>query len=421
MIPAASWRRHAGIDLTGTERQVHCNMRKHYVVQLDKTKDRARCRQWQLRVDSLKMTPSGATSWTTRKVSGVTWTQANEMCDRWAADLDEGRAVVPSRKWTFCEYREHWIECCRAEGLYATGTLGAREDQLAVAGRYLDGYRLDEITASAINSALAAMKRGESPSGRELSGSYMRCIVTAVRLMLEHARKAGEIASNPAADVATPKIDTPEKRPLSMAETKALESALDPADWRHRAVILLAETGMRQCEVLPPNPMLWGAWDERAGLLRVTGSKNENGLRLVPVNRTLAEMLTLARFHVQLALGVDDVSDYAILCDDGGRARGYDALSDWWRSRRASFGLDWVGLHQLRHAMVTDLLANGATLKEAQGIIGDKTGSIVLGVYAHASFEERAEAMRALDEARRVQNLYKKTGSGYGTNDILGS
>lgn len=386
-------------------------MRKHYVVQLEK-KDRAKCRQWQLRVDSGKKTPSGNISWATEKVTGVTWTQANDKCDKWAADLDEGRAVVSRKNWTFGEYRRHWIECCEAEGVAAPRTISTRRRNLAAVGMHLDGYRLDEITTPIINSTIAAMRRGESPSGKPLSGTYARKIVGAMRLMMEHARKAGAVPSNPAMDAIAPKDDTPEKRPVRMAETKAIESSLDPADWRHRAVILLAETGMRQCEVMPPDPMLWSAWDERAGLLRVKSSKNENGLRIIPVTQTLAETLAIARFHVQLALGVDDVSDYPVLCDDGGTARGYDALLKWWQKERGRWGLDGVGLHRMRHSMVTDLLANGATLKEAQDIIGDKSGSTVLGVYAHTTVEQRAKAMRELDEARgRVQDLYKKDGS----------
>lgn len=385
-------------------------MRKHYVVPLGR-KDRAKCRQWQLRVDSLKKTPKGAISWKTKKVDRVTWTQANEMCDRWAADLDEGRAVIARRDWTFGEYRVHWIECCHAEGTRAPRTVSSLKKRLSVVGRHLDRYRLDDITAALVNSATAALRRGESPSGKQLSGSYTRKIVSAVRLMLEYARKEGEIASNPAIDATAPKDDTPEKRPVPPSETRSIEAQLDPADWRHRAVILLAETGMRQCEVLPPNPMLWSAWDERAGLLRVTDSKNANGLRIVPVTDTLAEALAIARFHVQLSIGGDDVSSYAILCDDAGKARSYSTLWNWWDGARGAWGLGDVGLHQLRHAMVTDLLRNGATLKEVQAIIGDKSGSVVLGVYAHASMEERTRAMCDLDNERRVQYLYKKARS----------
>ena len=60
---------------------------------------------------------------------------------------------------------------------------------------------------------------------------------------------------------------------------------------------------------------------------------------------------------------------------------------------------------------MTDLLAIGRSLKEVQDIIGDKSGNVVLGVYAHSSMEQRSDAMRELDERRRVQDLYKKDGS----------
>lgn len=385
-------------------------MRKHYVVPLEK-KDRAKCRQWQLRVDSGRKTPTGAISWKTRKIEDVTWTQANEECDRWAADLDEGRAVMPDRTWTFAQYREHWLSCCEAEGIIAPGTLKARKTEIMAAGLHLDPYPLTDIDTSTVNAMTVALRRGESPSGRPLGGTYVRRVVGATSLMMDHARKAGAVPCNPVDDAFVPKDDTPEKRAITMSEKSRIEETLDPADWHARAVMLLSETGMRQCEVLAPNPMLWSAWDEDAGILRVSDSKNANGLRLVPVNETLRQVLALSRFHVQLALGEDDVSGYPILCDDGGETRSYMALYHWWCVRRVKFGLDGMGLHQLRHSMVSDLLRNGATLKEVQEIIGDKSGAVVLGTYAHSTFEERAEAMRSLDERRRVQDLYKKDGS----------
>lgn len=385
-------------------------IRKHYVVPLEK-KDRAKCRQWQLRVDSLKKTPKGTISWKTRKETGITWSQANDLCDAWAVELDEGRAVIPDKVWTFRQYREHWIDCCKAEGNVAPGTVRARITEITAAGHILDPYLLLDVDTAAVNAMTAALRSGDSPSGRQLSGTYTRRVVGAVRLMMDHARKAGCIPYNPVDDAFVPKDDTPEKRPVTMRDLATVEATLDPADWHGRAVLLLAETGMRQCEVLKPDPMLWSAWDENAGLLRVRDSKNENGLRLVPVNETLRKVLTIGRFHVQLALGEDDISGYPILCDDAGECRSYLALYHWWCARRDKFGLQGVGLHQLRHSMVTDLLANGASLKEVQDIIGDKSGNVVLGVYAHSSLEQRAAAMQSLDERRRVQDLYKIDGS----------
>lgn len=385
-------------------------MRKHYVVPLEK-KDRAKCRQWQLRVDSLKKTPSGRISWATQKVVGVTWSQANDMCDQWAADLDEGKAIIPDRKWTFREYREHWLSCCEAEGIIAPGTLKARKTEITAAGFHLDPYLLTDIDTATVNMMTVALRRGESPSGKALCGTYARRVVGAVKLMMDHARRAGAISFNPVDDAFVPRDDTPEKRPVTMRDRSLIEETFDPADWHGRAVILLAETGMRQCEVLPPDPMLWCAWSEDSGLLRVSDSKNENGLRLVPVNETLRQVLAISKFHLQLALGEDDISGYPILCDDFGEAHSYHALYHWWCARRGNFGLDGVGLHQLRHSMVTDLLDNGASLKAVQDIIGDKTGKVVLGVYAHSSLAQRSDAMRSLDERRRVQNLYKNDGS----------
>ncbi|MBQ9042343.1 MAG: tyrosine-type recombinase/integrase [Eggerthellaceae bacterium] len=384
-------------------------MRKHYVVPLEK-KDRAKCRTWQLRVDSGRKTPKGAISWKTRKVTGMTWSQANDECDQWAIELDEGREVIPDRKWTFLQYREHWVGLLRDLGIVSASTVRLRESSLKAAGMHLDGYRLEDIRAPHVDMMTAALKRGDTPSGRPASGTYARKVVESVQLMLDAAVKDGAIPRNPSRDSYKPPEDTPEKRLITIAEVVELEAAMDPAEWHERVVLVLAETGMRLCEIMPPNPMLWEAWDERAGLLRVSSSKNVNGLRLVPVTDTLADALRVARFHLQLELGVDDVSGYPLAADDAGEARAPHTMRWWWARRRLDFGLEGVGLHQLRHAMVSHLLANGATLKQVQDIIGDKTGSMVLSVYAHTTLEDRAAAMGALDAARHVQDLYKNDG-----------
>ncbi len=384
-------------------------MRKHYVVPLEK-KPRAKCRVWQLRVDSGRKTPSGAISWKTRKVSGKTWTQANEMCEQWAADLDEGRAVAPVREWTFGQYREHWIGAMRDVGLAPGSTVHLRECALKAAGMHLDRYRLADLTSAHVDAMTAAAMRGETPSGRPASGTYAAKIVESVRLMLDSAVRDGLVAGNVARLARKPAADTAERRPVTMGELSGLSAALDPADWHERAVLVLAETGMRLCELVP---MTWGDWDEAAGLLRVPDSKNANGLRYVPVTKTLSEVLSVSRFHLQLELGEDGLSDVGVIADDAGAVRSAHTLRAWWRSNRVRYGLPGVGLHQLRHAMVTNLLASGASLKEAQDIIGDKTGSVVLGVYAHTTAEQRSAAMQALDdERRRVQDLYKIDGSG---------
>ena len=376
-------------------------MRKHYVVQMDRAKAKSRCREWQLRVDSLRKTKSGSTSWLTKKVTGVTYTQAMRECERWAADLDEGRAVAASRRWTFAEYRAHWAEESLATGATAS-TVATRAGQLKTAGRHLDALLLGEVTPTVLGSAYAALRSGDSPSGRPLSGSYVNDIAAAVSTMLAMAVDEGLIASNPAARVKAPPKDTPERREPPMAAIAALIEAMDPTDWHGRFATVLAMTGMRQAEAAALD---WGDWDEVAGALRITDSKTPGGLRLVPVTPALAQRLAVAKLHVQLDLDVDDVSRVPMMCDALGARPKCKAFQDWWRRNRGHFGLDGFTPHQLRHAMASQLLRNGATLKEVQDILGDRSGGMVLAVYAHTTLDERSAAMRSLDEAR-VQAVY---------------
>lgn len=369
-------------------------MRKHYVVPLERGKRRSRCRKWQLRVDSGKRTKSGATSWLTRTVSGVAEGQAAAECEQWAADLDSG-AAVGRASWTFGEYADHYIACQRAAGHPDETTVRKKERHLAAARIHLGHIRLQDVGPADVEACLAALRGGESPSGKPLGGTYLSCIYKTLSCVMRHAQESGLIASNPCAAVACPKADTPEKDALRLDAVDALVSRLDPADWHHMGVILMAETGMRQCAA---RLCTWDGWDEQAGLLRVPPTKREDRSRLVPVSRRLAEALAVARLHQQLEFGED--APPWILANRMGRQPGRQALGQWWAANRDSLGLPGFGLHQLRHSLTTNLARQRVHPRVIQQILGDKSLAVVNEVYTHVDTEAMEAAMAGLDALR---------------------
>lgn len=370
-------------------------MRKHYVVQMDRTKTKARCREWQLRVDSLTKTRSGGTSWLTKKVSGYTYTQAVRMCEEWAADLDEGRAVQPNR-WTFGSYRAHYREVQLAVGYPAAETVEKKARFLKAAGWHLDGIPIQDITTADVESCIAKLRSGDSRSGKPLSGTYLSDIVKAMNCMFGHAVDSGIIATNPCAKAQRPRCDTKEKTALSVGRVAELVASMDPANRFQRGFVLMAETGARQCAV---RLLKWSDWDEDAGTLRIPPTKREERSRTVPVSPALGHALAVARFHVQLCLDAEDVSGAWILCDDAGDQMPRGGLGGWWFRVRDSYGLPDFGLHQLRHSMATNLAREGVNIRVAMEILGDKSLDVVARVYTHVDEEQKAAAIRALAEA----------------------
>ena len=58
-----------------------------------------------------------------------------------------------------------------------------------------------------------ALRNGESPSGRPLSGTYVRDISVTLHRMFRDAVKAGDADSNPCEYAEPPAIDTEERTP----------------------------------------------------------------------------------------------------------------------------------------------------------------------------------------------------------------
>ena len=75
-----------------------------------------------------------------------------------------------------------------------------------------------------------------------------------------------------------------------------------------------------------------------------------------------------------------------------------DNLDRSWHKIRAEAGLDWLRLHDLRHACATFLLAAGASPRTMMKMLGHSQIGLTMNTYAHVLPEiERA----AVDAATR--------------------
>jgi integrase len=78
-----------------------------------------------------------------------------------------------------------------------------------------------------------------------------------------------------------------------------------------------------------------------------------------------------------------------------------DNLRRSWYPLRAAAGLDGVRFHDLRHTCVTLLLDLGAPPHIVREIVGHSDLDVTMTIYAHASLDEKRNALRKLDERLR--------------------
>ncbi|MET7376462.1 tyrosine-type recombinase/integrase [Micromonospora arida] len=72
-----------------------------------------------------------------------------------------------------------------------------------------------------------------------------------------------------------------------------------------------------------------------------------------------------------------------------------DDIDRTWHKIRATAGLDWLRLHDLRHACATFLLVSGASPRTAMKVLGHSQIGLTMNTYAHVLPEIDRAAMDA--------------------------
>lgn len=138
------------------------------------------------------------------------------------------------------------------------------------------------------------------------------------------------------------------------------------------------------------------------GPVELDGSKTGQVTRVAIAPGTVANLRSLRAWQAAnaLACGVPLGADaYLFSTDPAGRTGWHpDRATGRWRRARTRAGLEGVRLHDLRHAVATQLLAAGVDAVTVAGRLGHASPSVTLAVYAHALPERDRAAAVLLDD-----------------------
>jgi len=205
--------------------------------------------------------------------------------------------------------------------------------------------------------------------------------LASLRSFFRHLVRQERMAANPAAQVATPKLERRLPRALSEAE---IESLLDnafgaaPLDLRDRAILeMLYASGVRVAELVGAD---LGDVDVSGsvgdGILRVLGKGRKE--RLVPIGSKAVRAL-LAWLKARPGLlpdaertgrGGGEARDAAFLNSRGGRLTDRSVRRILNARLRAAAVRQRVSPHTLRHSFATHMLNAGADLRSIQELLG---------------------------------------------------
>lgn len=268
----------------------------------------------------------------------------------------------------------------------------------------LGRIKLDKLTARDVQRFLNALRTQVAPATVvKVHGVLRVALSDAVRLDL--------VPRNAAKAAKPPSVGRSERRALTVEEARCLLDAMAGDRFEPLFVVALASR-LRRGELLG---LRWADVDlpDRVLFVRQTLQRTDAGLELVaPKTHRSARAVPLsglaARALEQQRVGqATERLSVGELWEDSGLVfassigtpmeprnvnRRFDAL-------RHSAGLDWLHLHDLRHAFATFLLDQGEELRTVMELLGHSTIRLTADTYGHVLPSRARLAASALDRA----------------------
>ena len=247
------------------------------------------------------------------------------------------------------------------------------------------GFKIEAIEATAIRAYLGSLY------GR-LTRTTIARKLSAVRSFLLFLEKRGIIQSNPAADIATPKVEKYIPVYLPVDDVFRLLERPDrgkPLGLRDLAILeVLYSCGMRVSEIEALNI---SGIDFEERLVRVIGKGNKE--RIVPIGRTALKAVRnyLDAIQYLRKRKGDDSKDGPLFINSRAGRLSARSIGRIIKRYAIESGLtSEISPHSMRHTFATHLLDGGADLRSVQELLGHASLSTTQK-YTHVSLDRLME------------------------------
>lgn len=354
-----------------------------------------KCRKWRLRVYVGLNPRTGKGREKSKRFTG-TIKEAKVELARFA---DEAANTQHSdgRKMSVDELCDEWIQERLALHLISESTASKNRYLLATLCRHIGKIDANKLKTYMVTDAVKALMAGDSPSGKNLSGTTMQAVLTATQSMYDWALKHGHVSDNPIRDVPRPKNDTERRRALTYEQLSELTSKLTPTDHRHAALMLALHAGLRLTET---TLIQWQNVNFLSGYILVPGTKTNASYGTVPLYDSFTQWLLAWKESQRIALsnhGLVQCDSTPVLTDEYGQLMTPKAIQRWWARNRKRYGLDGFKFHELRHTFATHLARSGATPDHIKNAMRHSDPRMALEIYNHVAIEDTHKMMQRFD------------------------
>lgn len=312
---------------------------------------------------------------------------------------------LAARPRSVAEWLDEWLRDIKAHDGTRGSTLnryrGVVETHLKPG---LGKHRLDRLTPADVQAFIAGLTSRRAPA-------TVVKVHGVLRVALADAERMDLVPRNVAKSVRPPSIPQPDRRFLSVAESRHLLEVAAP-DRLEGVFVAALGLGLRRGEVLG---LKWDDIDFEKRLLRVARAvqrvdgqvrvvepKTRRSRRVLPMPamvvaalerqraRQAAERLKAGRAWQDLGFVFASVIGTPLEPRNVNHRFG---------QLRDQAGLPWLRLHDLRHACATYLLASGVEPRTVMEILGHSTIRLTMDLYGHVLPERMAAAAEAMDRA----------------------
>ncbi|MEV4414989.1 tyrosine-type recombinase/integrase [Catellatospora sp. NPDC049609] len=319
---------------------------------------------------------------------------------RRALQLGMNLAATPR---TIAEWLGEWLAEKERDGSTKPTTI-ARYRQV-IEGHlipHLGRIKLDKLAPRDVQRMVAQLRD-------KMAAASVVKIHAVLRVALADALRLDLIERNAAKAAKLPKLGRTERRALTPAEARKLLTKVS-GDRLEAFFVLALTTGLRRGELLG---LRWidVETDEKvlfvrqtlqrvSGQLRIVSPKTHRSARPVPLARLACDALVRHR-EVQdreMAVVGELWRDSGLVFANtlGGPMEPRNVNRRFEQARKAA-GLEWLRLHDLRHAFATFLLHDGQELRTVMDLLGHSTIRLTADTYGHVLPAKARDAADGID------------------------
>ena len=307
----------------------------------------------------------------------------------------------------------------RASGEFTENTNVTYERFFKAINRHIGYADASKVTRETLEKMYAAMRSGDTLSGKPASGTYLNQIHKTLKLLFDDLVKDGVVAKNPCTEMDTPRRDTQPRRALKPEAIREFIAQLDFTREADIAYFLAVSTGMRRGEVCG---LSWRDVDLESQVISIRKSydcfgnlkdpKTKAGVRRLPMPDSVRDALAMHK-EAQKARIDEYAAEQERLAKKNGEKPGKrleqsestpvvlsttmgrlspNVLEAWWLRDRETLGLDGWAFHELRHSYLSTLALRGVHPKVMQELAGHASSEITMEIYTHVNMEAKRAA-----------------------------